>query len=72
MSVLELHENGTMNFLVKQGLITPSAFRRLEIFVEVKNLEHQGVKHSHAIEKVAQKCNVCERTVWRSVREFSN
>jgi len=71
MSIQELHENGTMNFLVKKGLITPSAFRRLEIFVEVKSLEHQGVMRSHAVEQTAKKCKVCDRVVWKSMREFT-
>ncbi len=35
MSVMELHENGTMMFLVEHGFITPSAFRKIELFVEV-------------------------------------
>jgi len=69
--IQRLHKNGTMAFLVKKGLITPTAYRRLEIFVEVKNLEHQGVKRSHAVEVVAEKCRYSPRGVWRSLREFS-
>ena len=71
MTLKTLHEDGTMAFLVQRGLITPSAFRRLEIFVEVKALEHQGLKRSHAVEQAAEKCKVCERVVWKSLREYS-
>jgi len=70
MSVKELHDNGTMNFLLQHGLITPSNFRKMEIFIEVKNQEMQGKKHSHAVEDAAKICRVCERTVWRAVNMF--
>lgn len=72
MTIKKLHEDGTMAFLVKRGLITPSAYRRLEIFVEVKSLELQGVKRSHAVEQVCQKCHYSERGVWRAIKEFSD
>jgi len=71
MSIQELHNNGTMSFLVKKGLVTPSAYRKIEIFVEVKNLEHQGILRSHAVEQVAKKCKVCESTVWKSLQIIS-
>ena len=71
MSIIELHDNGTMNFLVKCGMISPSAFRKIEIFVEVKALENQGICRSHAVEEVAKKCKVCESTVWKSLQIVS-
>lgn len=72
MSLQELHKNGTMTFLLKAGMITPSAMRKLEYFVEVKNLEHQGVKKSHAVEQVAEKCKVCTTTIWRAIRSLQS
>lgn len=72
MSIQELHENGTMNFLVKKGFITPSAYRKIEIFVEVKALEFKGIIRSHAVEQVAKKCRVCESTVWKSLHIVSS
>lgn len=67
----KLHKNGTMAFLVKRGLITPSAYRRLEIFVEVKALENQGLKKTQAIQQASLNCKVCERVVWKAMREFT-
>ncbi len=72
MSIRELHENGSVALLVKAGIITPSAMRKLEYFVEVKNLEHQGVMKSHAVEQVAEKCRVCEDTVWKAIRSLKS
>lgn len=72
MTIKALHENGTMAFLVKRGLITPTAYRRLEIFVEVKALESQGMKRSHAVEEVCRTCHYSERGVWRALREFTD
>jgi len=69
--IQQLHEDGTMAFLVKAGLITPSAYRRLEFFVEVKALENQGVNVTRAVQEVSEKCKVCEMTVWRSLKEFT-
>lgn len=68
--IQKLHKNGTMAFLVKQGLITPSAYRRLEIFVEVKALEREGMKKTQAVQQACLNCKVSEFTVWKSLREF--
>ena len=67
MSVQELH-NETVNFLVQNGLLTPSAFRKIEVFVEVKNLQHQGIKKTHAVEIVSEKCKMCVSDVWEAMK----
>lgn len=67
MSVPELH-NETVCFLVQNGLMTPSALRKIEVFVEVKTLQHQGIKKTHAVEIVAEKCRMCVSDVWEAMR----
>jgi len=68
MSILELHENGTMNYLVRVGFITPSALRKIDLFVQVKELEDKGFCRSHAVQEVSIRAKVCESTVWKSLR----
>lgn len=72
MSVTELYESGVMKELLNRGLITPTTFRSLEIFIEVKNLEMSGDKRTHAVEKTAIKCRLSENSVWRAIRKIES
>lgn len=72
MSVTELYQSGIMRELLDRGLITPSAFRSLEIFIEVKNFELSGDKRTHAVEKTAEKCKISEISVWRAIRKIES
>lgn len=56
-----------MKDLLKKGMITPTVFRSLEIFMDVKELELSGVKRSHAVENIALKYRLCESSVWRAI-----
>jgi hypothetical protein len=67
MSVQELHKE-TVNFLLTNGLLTPSAHRKIEIFVEVKNLQHQGIKKTHAVQIISDKCKMCVSDVWEAMK----
>lgn len=70
MSVTDMYANGIMKQLLDKGIITPTVYRSLEIFMEVKNLELSGKKRTHAVEEIAQKCRVCEDTVWRAIKKI--
>lgn len=72
MSVTELYQSGIMRELLNRGLITPSTFRALEIFIEVKNLELSGDKRTHAVEKIAQKDRISESSIWRAIRKIES
>lgn len=72
MSVTELYQSGIMRELLQRGLITPTTFRSLEIFIEVKNLELSGNKRTHAVEKIAHKCKISEISVWRAIRKIES
>ena len=72
MSVTELYESGVMKELLNRGLITPTTFRSLEIFIEVKNLEMSGDKRTHAVEKTSIKCRLSENSVWRAIRKIES
>ncbi len=70
MSVQDLYANGVMKQLLDKGIITPSTYRSLEIFIEVKNLELGGMKISHAVEEVSKKCRMSERWVGAAMRKI--
>jgi len=70
MSVQEYYHNGIMKDLLNRGLITPTVYRYMDYFIEVKALEMKGVKTSHAVEQVSDKCRVCEDTVWKAMRKM--
>lgn len=72
MSVTELYQSGVMKELLNRGLITPTTFRSLELFIEVKNFELSGEKRTHAVEKVSQKCKVSEISIWRAIRKIES
>lgn len=68
MSVKGLFDDGTMKYLLDRGLVTPTVFNYLDIFIEVKTLQQQGMKKSEAIQEASIRCKVCERTVWTAVK----
>ncbi len=70
MSVTELYQSGIMREMLDRGLITPSTFRSLELFMEVKDLELLGYKRTHAVEEAATKCKASERSIWRAIRKI--
>ena len=74
MSVPELYQNGVLKELLQKGIITPTVYRSIEIFMEVKSLELSGMIKSHAVVEVAMKIkgksqqDSKEKAVWRALK----
>lgn len=74
MSAEELYKNGGLKDLLKRGWITPTTYRSVEIFLEVKNQEMAGMKRTRAVKIVASSLGgrakpaskLC--TVWRAIK----
>ncbi len=74
MSAEELYQNGGLKDLLKKGWITPTTYRSVEIFLEVKNQELAGKKRTHAVKIVASSLRGKQKpqskllTVWRAIK----
>ncbi len=76
MSVEDNYKNGTLKDMLNRGMITPTTFRSVEIFLEVKNKELTGIKRTHAVKIVASSLGGKAKpqskiiTVWRAIKSI--
>lgn len=66
----EMDKSGDLKILVDSGFCSPTVLFRLEIDRTVGAKMAVGVKKSRAISEVAEEFKVCNRTVFRIVRDM--
>jgi hypothetical protein len=60
--------DGTIKNLVMIGFVTPTKLS-YPVYVEsVKRFMDEGMNKTEAVIETSIKCNVCESTVWKSIR----
>ena len=68
----DLFDNGTFTEMYKAGFITPKVFIYREIYLWVDaQVKVRGITKSNAALEAEIKFNLCESTIWRALRSFS-
>ena len=66
--LLDYYEDGTIMDLVKAGFVAPSKLNYPVYIRCVTEYMGQGMTKTDAVIETSIKCNVCESTVWKSIK----
>ncbi len=68
ISLEKLRENGTLDFLYKNGFISFKIFGYIDCYQAFKQYKLQGFSLRDATELAAEKCKCSEITIFRAVK----
>ncbi len=68
ISLEKLRENGTLDFLYKNGFISFKIFGYIDAYQAYKQFKLQGLPQRECTEMAAEKCGCSEATIFRAIR----
>jgi hypothetical protein len=68
MTIVELYENGTITYLFRNGLVSPSIPTYIEYFIKFSSYRNSGRTYREAIGLLSQEYHVSGTTVKKAIR----
>jgi hypothetical protein len=72
MSVTSLFNEGVINYLYKNGIISSSIISYMEYFKKFSEHRNSGKSYRESIHLISMECHVSETTVKKAVRMLQN
>jgi hypothetical protein len=68
MSVVELYENGTIEYLLKNGLLSPAVPNYIEYFIKFSAYRNSGKTYREAIGILSRDYGVSSTTIKKAIK----
>jgi hypothetical protein len=68
MSVIDLYENGTINYLFKRGLISQTVPIYMEYFLKFSAHRKNGMTHRESVAVLSQEYRVSSTTIKKGIK----
>jgi hypothetical protein len=72
MRVLELYENGIIEYLYHKGLLSGSTLSYIEYFKRYQQCRNQGMGYRESVRTLSKEFGVSETTIKKAVKLMNN
>ena len=68
MTVVELYENGVINYLLKNGMLSPSVSSYIEYFIKFSSYRQSGKTYRESVALLSEEYRVSTTTIKKGIR----